>query len=108
MPFLSHVDVHLCLDANQTINLDLILEYDIVELFLYSIINIDLNVPCYFASIQEMINDYPINKIKNKKDKCLFHIFMLKLNEGHMNVICIQMLNQQDLMNVFPLLLTLI
>jgi hypothetical protein len=23
---------------------------------MYSIINIDLNVPCYFASIQEMIN----------------------------------------------------
>jgi hypothetical protein len=51
-----------CLDANQTKNLDLILEYDIVQFFLYSIINIDFNVLCYFASIQE-INDYPINKI---------------------------------------------
>jgi hypothetical protein len=49
--------------ANEIKKLDLILEYDIVELFLYSIINIDLNVPYYFASIQEMINDYPINKI---------------------------------------------
>jgi hypothetical protein len=53
----------MCLDANQTKNLDLIFKYDIVGFFLYSIIDIDLNVPCYFASIQEMINDYPINKI---------------------------------------------
>ncbi len=45
--FLSHIDVHLqpCLDTYQTKNLDLILEYNIVRLFLYSIINIDLNVP---------------------------------------------------------------
>jgi hypothetical protein len=70
--------------------------------------NIDLNVPCYFALIQEMINDYPINKIYNKKDNCLFHICMLKLNEGHMNVIHVQMMNQQDLMKVFSFLLTLI
>jgi hypothetical protein len=64
-PFLSHIDVHLCpcLDANQTKNVDLIIEYDIVGVFLYLIINIDLNVPCYFVSIQEMINDYPTNKI---------------------------------------------
>ncbi len=56
MPFFSHIDVHLwaCFDANQTKNLDLILEYDIVEFFF--LYNIDLNVPCYFASIQEMIN----------------------------------------------------
>jgi hypothetical protein len=32
---------------------------------MHSIINIDLNVPCYFASIQEMINDYSINNIYN-------------------------------------------
>jgi hypothetical protein len=65
MLFLSHIDVHLlpCLDTNKTKNLDLILEYDIVDFFMYSIINIDLNVPYYFALIQEMINDYPINKI---------------------------------------------
>jgi hypothetical protein len=50
-------------NANQTKNLYLIIEYEIVGLFLYSIINIDLNVPHYFASIQEMINDYPTNKI---------------------------------------------
>jgi len=30
---------------------------------MYSIIKIDLNVSSYFASIQEMINDYLINKI---------------------------------------------
>jgi hypothetical protein len=74
--------------------------------FFYSIINIDLNVPCYFASIQGMINDYPINKIHNKKDNCLFHISMLKLNEGHINAIYVQMMNQQNLMKVVPLLLT--
>ncbi len=35
---------------------------------MYSIILINLNVLCYFASIQEMINDYLINKnIKSKK-----------------------------------------
>jgi hypothetical protein len=62
---LSHFNVHLlpCLNANQTNILDLIFKYNIVELFMYSTINIDLNVPCYFASIQNMINDYPINKI---------------------------------------------
>ncbi len=54
MPFLSYIDVHLlpCLDVNQTKKLDLILKYDIVKLFMYSIINIDFNVPCYFSSIQ--------------------------------------------------------
>jgi hypothetical protein len=44
--------------------------------FMYSIINIDLNMPCYFASIEEMTNDY-LKKI------CLFHICMLKPNENH-------------------------
>jgi hypothetical protein len=29
---------------------------------------------------------------------------MLKLNEGHMNVIHVQMMNQQDFKKVFPLL----
>jgi len=61
--------------------LDLILECDIVMFILYSIINIDLNVPCYVVSIEEMTNDYLIDKIYNKKDSCLFHICMLKLNE---------------------------
>jgi hypothetical protein len=73
--------------------------------FFYSIININLNVPCYFGSIQEMINDYSINKIYNQKDNCLFHICMLKLDESHMNAIHVQMMNQQDLIKVFPLLL---
>ncbi len=63
-------------------------------------------MPCYFGSIQDMINDYPINMIYNQKDNCLFHIYMLKLDEGHMNAIHVQMMNQQDLMKVFPLLLT--
>jgi len=40
--------------------LNLIFECDIVKKKLYSIINIDLNVPCYFASLEEMIIDYPI------------------------------------------------
>jgi hypothetical protein len=31
---------------------------------------------------------------------------MLKQNEGHMNVIHVQMMNHQDSMKVFPLLLT--
>jgi hypothetical protein len=55
--------------------------------FLYSIINIDLNVPCYFASIEKMTNDYLIYKLKIKKDNCLFHIYMLKLNKYHMSTI---------------------
>jgi hypothetical protein len=67
-----------------------------------------LNFSCYFASIEEMINDYPINKMYNRKDICLFHICMLQLNEGHMNVIHVQMMNQQDLIKTFPLLWTLI
>jgi hypothetical protein len=50
-----------------------------------------------------MINDYSINKIKNKKNY-IFHIYKLKLDEGHMNVIHVQMMNQQDLIKVFPLL----
>jgi hypothetical protein len=48
------------------------------------------------------------NKMYNKKDICLFHICMLKLNEGHMNVIHVQMMNQQDLIKALPLLWTLI
>jgi hypothetical protein len=79
---------------NQAKNLDLILEYYIIVFFLYSIINIDLNVPCYFASIQEMINDYSIN-INKYKYNSLFHICMLKLDECHMNVIHVQRINQQ-------------
>ncbi len=51
-------------------------------------------MPCYFATIQEMINDYPINKYRNQKDNLLFHISMLKLNEGHMNAIHVQMMNK--------------
>jgi hypothetical protein len=39
-------------------NLDLILECDIVELSLYSVINIDLNVPYYFDSFEKMIIDF--------------------------------------------------
>jgi len=39
-------------------NLDLILECDIVGLSLYSIINIDLNVPYYFDSFENMIIDF--------------------------------------------------
>jgi len=64
MPFLSHIDVHSwpCLNANQTKNLDLILEYDIVGFFLYSIINIDLNVSCYFALIQARDDKWLFNK----------------------------------------------
>jgi hypothetical protein len=42
-----------------------------------------------------MINNYPINKIWNQKDNCLFHNCMLKLNESHMNAIHVQMMNQQ-------------
>jgi hypothetical protein len=73
--------------------LDLILEDDIVGFFLYSIININLNMPCYFSPIEEMINDCPINKIYYKKGSCLFHICMVKPNEDHMNVIHVQMTN---------------
>jgi hypothetical protein len=64
-PFLSHIDVHLSLylDVNQIKNLDLIFEYDIVVFFPYATINIDLTMPCYFASTGKMTNDYPINKI---------------------------------------------
>jgi hypothetical protein len=61
-------------------------------------------VPCYIALIQELINDYPIKEIKNEKDNFVFHICMLKLNESRLNVIHVQMMNQQDLMKVFPLL----
>jgi hypothetical protein len=84
--------------------LDLILEYDVARFFLYSIINIDLNVPCYFALIEEMKNDYPIDKTYDKKDSYLFHICMLKPNKDHMNVIHVHMMNQQNLIKMFPLL----
>jgi hypothetical protein len=57
-----------------------------------------------FFLIEKMKNDYPINKIHNQKDKCIFHICMLKPNENHMNVIHVQMMNQQDLIKLFPLL----
>jgi hypothetical protein len=52
-----------------------------------------------------MINDYTINKIYNQKDNFIFHICMLKLNEGHMNAIHVQMMNQQDLMKVISFFL---
>jgi hypothetical protein len=58
----------------------------------------------YFASIQEMKNDYPIDKIYDKKDSYLFHICMLKRNKDHMNVIHVHMMNQQNLIKLFPLL----
>jgi hypothetical protein len=51
-------------------------------------------VPRYFASIEEMTNDYPINNIQNKKDNCLFHICMLKPNKDHMNPRHVQMMDQ--------------
>jgi hypothetical protein len=70
--------------------LNLIFKCDIVGLSLYSIININLNVPYYFASIEKMIIDFPINKIWNEKDNCLLHIYMLKLMEGHMNAIILK------------------
>jgi hypothetical protein len=47
----------LYLDVNQEKNLDLILKCNIVGLSLYLIINIDLNVPYNFASIDEMVID---------------------------------------------------
>jgi hypothetical protein len=68
LPFLSHIDVHWwpCLDANQIWNLNFIFECDIVDFFIYSIINMDLNVSCYFASLEKMIIDYPIKYIIKK------------------------------------------
>jgi hypothetical protein len=64
MPFLLHVHVHFSfyLCVNKIECLDLILKCDIVEPFLYIVINIDLNVSYYFDSLQKMIID-PINKI---------------------------------------------
>jgi hypothetical protein len=47
----------LYLDVNQTKKMDLILKSSIVGLSLYLIINIDLNVPYNFASIEEMVID---------------------------------------------------
>jgi hypothetical protein len=35
-------------------------------------------------------HDFPITKIWNKKYNCLFHIYMLKLNEDRMNAIHVQ------------------
>jgi hypothetical protein len=65
MPFWSHIDVHLSpyFDVNKKQNLNLIIKYDIIEFFLYSIINIDSNVPCWFASTAGTTNDYSKNKI---------------------------------------------
>ncbi len=57
---------------------------------LYLIINVDLNVPYYIASLAKVIIDFPITMIWNKKYNCLFHIYMLKLNEYRMNVIHVQ------------------
>jgi hypothetical protein len=57
-------------------------------------------VPCYFVSIEEMTNDYPIHKIHN----FLLHIYMLKPNEDHMNAIHVQMMNHPNLTKLFPLL----
>ncbi len=61
-------------------------------------------MPRCFASIEEMTNHCPINNIYNQKDNCLFHICTFKPNENHMNVIHVQMMNQQDLIKLFPLL----
>jgi hypothetical protein len=47
----------LYLDVNQKKKLDLILKCNIVGLSLYLIINIDLNVPYDFVSIEEMVID---------------------------------------------------
>jgi hypothetical protein len=58
--------------------------------FYIKIINIDLNVPYYFASLEKMIIDFPINKIWNEKNNCLLHIYMLKLMEGYMNAIILK------------------
>jgi hypothetical protein len=48
-------------------NLDLILKYNVVGFFLYSIIKIDLNVPCYFSVIIWIENLLALKKIKSKK-----------------------------------------
>ncbi len=38
--------------------------------------NIHLNVPCYFASIEEMKNDYLINKnIESKRQLLISHLY---------------------------------
>jgi hypothetical protein len=60
-----HLKKYACLQTIQFASIELwfFFNYDIVGFFLYSIIKIDLNVPYYFASIQKMINDYPINKL---------------------------------------------
>jgi hypothetical protein len=62
----------------------------IVMFSLYSIVNVDLNVPYYIASLAKVIIDFPITKIWNKKYNCLFHIYMLKLNKDRMNAIHVQ------------------
>jgi hypothetical protein len=59
--------------------------------------NIDLNVSYYFVSLEEMIINFPINKLWNQIENCLLHMYMLKLYESHMNAIHAQMMNQQDL-----------
>ncbi len=47
-------------------------------------------MPYYFASFEEIIIDYSIIKVQNKKGNCPFHIYMLKLYEGCMNVTNVQ------------------
>jgi hypothetical protein len=70
--------------------LNLIFKCDIVGFSLYLVIKVDLNVPFYFASLEKMIIDFPINRIWNEKDNCLLDIYMLKLIEGHMNAIILK------------------
>ncbi len=62
----------------------------IVMFSLYLIVNVDLNVPYYIASLTKVITDFPITKIWNQNYNFLFHIYMLKLNENRINVIHVQ------------------
>jgi len=66
---------------------------------MYATINIDLNVPCYFTLTENMINDYPI-----KKYKLFISYLHVETNKDHMNAIHVQIMNQQDLIKLFPLL----
>jgi len=45
-----------------------------------------------------MMIDYSISKIENRKDNCQPYIYMLKLHEGHINGLNVQMMNGQNLM----------
>ncbi len=60
--------------------MDLIVKCDVLGFFLHSIINIDLIMPYYFASFEEMIIHYLINNIWNQKKFCLFHIYLFELH----------------------------